>query len=249
MRTHSKHPQYSPLDVLTELAVEGTSSLVEAQRTLLDLATQENDILFNGIKERVGDFVPGAAMTDMVRRSVDTLIGMQQELLTAAAKQTMQWVESERSGKSAGSVDAMELAREAVQAFTRAQQNFLQVVEQETAKATGGKLHQHEHPAEKTELAVLAREAANAFIEAQKRLLDVMSQQVNVNLDLSAKSLEMMSAAQLVPTASLTRDGVKNFFKTETDLIGSLINPPKPKTVGRAKTGRNRSKQHKTVAA
>jgi hypothetical protein len=38
MRTHKKGDQYSPLDVLTELAVEGTSSLVEAQRTLLDLA-------------------------------------------------------------------------------------------------------------------------------------------------------------------------------------------------------------------
>jgi len=57
MRTHSKY-EPSPLDVLTELAVEGTSSLVEAQRTLLDLAQQENDILFNGVKERIGSFVP-----------------------------------------------------------------------------------------------------------------------------------------------------------------------------------------------
>lgn len=248
MRTDNKHPLYSPLDVLTELAVEGTSSLVETQRTLLDLAKQENDILFNGVKERVGNLVPGVAMTDMVRRSVDTLIGMQQELLTAAAKQTMEWVESEKSGKRGRSVRAMELARDAVEAFTRAQQKFLEVVEQETAKATSGNLSPEEQGRKKTELAVFAREAAHAFIEAQKRLLDVMSQQVNVNLDLSAKSLEMMSPSRLVPTATLTQEGVKNFFKTETDLIGSLIKSRKP-AEGRAKPGRNRSKRHKPVAA
>jgi hypothetical protein len=142
----------------------------------------------------------------------------------------------------------MELAREAVETFTRAQQKFLQVVEQESAKVTSGKARHHEETVTKTEVAVLAREAANAFIEAQKRLLDVMSQQMNVNLDLSTKSLEMMLPARLMPTASLTEEGVKNFFKNESDLIGSLINPKKAKPVGRAKPGRNRSKPHKPVA-
>ncbi|HZQ96028.1 MAG TPA: hypothetical protein VFA67_13520 [Candidatus Sulfotelmatobacter sp.] len=248
MRTHAKHDQYSPLDVLTELAVEGTSSLVEAHRTLLDLAKQENEIVLGGVKERVGNFVPAVAMTDMVRRSVDTLIGMQQELLTATSRQTMHWIESEKSGKDDRSARLMEMAREAVETFTRAQQKFLQVVEQEAAKATGGKPQHAEQTATRTELAVLAREAANAFIEAQKKLLDVMSQQMNVNLDLSTKSMEMMSPARLMPTANLTEQGVKNFFKTETELLGSLINPRKPKAVGRAKPGRSRSKPRNPVA-
>ncbi len=82
------HDDHSPLAILTELAVEGTSSLVEAQRTLLTLAQQENDIILNGVKDRVGSFVPAVAMTDLVRRSLDTLIGMQQELLTTTSKQT-----------------------------------------------------------------------------------------------------------------------------------------------------------------
>jgi hypothetical protein len=248
MRTHTKQEQYSPLDMLTELAVEGTSSLVEAHRTLLDLAKQENDIVLNGVKERISNFVPAMAMTDMVRRSVDTLIGMQQELLTATSRQTMHWIESEKSGKDNRSARLMEMAQEAVETFTKAQQKFLEVVEQESAKMAGGKQGHHPGATRKTELAVLARAAADAFIEAQKRLLDVMSQQMNVNLDLSSKSLEMMSPARLVPTANLTEEGVKNFFKTESDLIGSLINPRKPKTVGRAKPGRSHTKQHKPVA-
>ena len=248
MRTHTKHEPYSPLDVLTELAAEGTSSLVEAQRTLLDLAKQENEILLNGVKERISTFVPGVAMTDMVRRSVDTLIGMQHDLLTAATRQTMKWVESEKSGKNERATRVVELAKEAVEAFTHAQQKFLQVLEQESGKVTSGQREHDEEPGKKTELSVLAREAANAFIEAQKRLLDVMSQQMNVNLDVSAKSLEMVSPARLVPTANLTEERVKDFFKTESDLIGALINPRKTKPVGRAKPGRNHRKQQKPAA-
>lgn len=248
MRTHTKHEQYSPLDVLTELAAEGTSSLVETQRTLLDLAKQENEILLNGVKERIASFVPGVAMTDMVRRSVDTLIGMQHDLLTATTRQTMKWIESEKSGKDERSTRLMELAKEAVETFTHAQEKFLEVVEQESGKVTGRKPAHHEEAVKKTEVAVLAREAANAFIEAQKRLLDVMSQQINVNLAMSAKSLEMVSPARLVPTANLTEEGVKNFFKTESALIGSLMNPRKAKPVGRAKQGRNHRKQRKPVA-
>jgi len=129
----------------------------------------------------------------------------------------------------------------------RAQQKFLDVVAQESAKATRGKYLDDDKPAKKTKLAVLAREAANAFVEAQKRLLDVMGQQMNVNLDLSTKSMEMMSASRLLPVASLTEEGVKNFFNTETALIGSLINPHKPKVAARAKPGRTHPKQQKAA--
>ena len=100
MATHSKaHQDNSPLAILTELAVEGTSSLVEVQRTFLNLLQQENDILFNGVKERISGFTPAVAVTDLTQRSLDTFIEMQQELLTTTSKQTLQWLESEQAGK------------------------------------------------------------------------------------------------------------------------------------------------------
>jgi hypothetical protein len=64
--------KYSPLDVLTELAVEGTSSLVEAQRTLLDLAKQENDIL---------------RLMELAREAVETFTRAQQKFLEVASRQ------------------------------------------------------------------------------------------------------------------------------------------------------------------
>jgi hypothetical protein len=250
MPTHTKDPgEHSPLNILTELAVEGTSSLVEAQRALLNLAQQENDIILNGVKERIGGFLPAVAMTDLVRRSLETLLGIQQELLTTTSRQTLQWLESEKAGKGERGTGMVEFAREGVETFTRAQKKFLDVVAQEAAKATSGRKELDVKAGKKTELTELARESGKAFIEAQKRLLDVMGQQMNVNLDATTRTMELMSPSRLIPVASLTGEGVRNFIDAETSLIGSLIKPPK-KVVSRAKQGRGGAvRQHKVVPA
>lgn len=227
MQTHSKpRDGHSPFALLTELAVEATSSLVEAQRTLLNLAQEENEILLNGVKERIGSFVPGIAMTELVRRSVDTVIAMQQELLTTTSKQTLQWLESERAGKPDRTAHLIESAHEAVETFTRAQKKFLDVLSQEAVKAVEGKEHESK-PGKKTEIAQLAGKAANAFIEAQKKLLDVMGQQMNVNLDITTRSMELMNVSRLLPMANLTGEGLKNFLDTEKSLLGSFMAPGK----------------------
>ncbi len=245
MATHSKHDEdNSPLAILTELAVEGTSSLVEAQRAFLNLVQQENDIIFNGIKERISGFIPAVAMTDLTQRSLDTFIGMQLELLTTTSKQTLQWLESEKAGKGGRAAHLIDFAREGVETFTRAQKKFLEVVAQEAAMATGSRKPHDGKAVKKTEVAQLAREAGNAFVEAQKRLLDVMGQQMNVNLDAATRSLELMSPSRLLPMASRTGESVKKFFATETSMVGSLIKPPK-KNVGRVKHGRGRTTHRK----
>lgn len=227
MQTHPKPRNgHSPFALLTELAVEATSSLVEAQRTLLNLAQEENEILLNGVKERIGSFVPGIAMTELVRRSVDTVIAMQQELLTSTSKQTLQWLESERAGKPDRTAHLIESAHEAVETFTRAQKKFLDLLSQEAVKAIEGKEHEIK-PGKKTEIANLAGKAANAFIEAQKKLLDVMGQQMNVNLDITTRSMELMNVSRLLPMANLTGEGLKNFLDTEKSLLGSFMAPGK----------------------
>lgn len=245
MATHTKsHDEQSPLAILTELAVEGTASLVEAQRALLNLAQQENEIILNGIKERIGGFLPAVAMTDLVRRSLDTLIGMQQELLTNTSKQTLQWLEGERAGKSDRAAKLATFAREGVETFTRAQKKFLDVVAQEAARATSNRPEHEANPVKKTELKHLAREAGTAFVEAQKRLLDVMGQQMNVNLDATTRGLKLVSPSRLMPMANLTGEGVRSFVDAETSLIGSLITPRKKVAVA-AKKGRGRTTHHK----
>ena len=249
MRTHTNsHDEHSPMSLLTELAVEGTSTLVEAQRTFLHLAQQENDIILNGIKERVGGFPPAVAIAELVRRSLDTVIGAQQELLTTTNKQALQWLDSEKTGKGARTARLVEFAREGVETFTRAQKKFLDVVAEESTKAMRGKPERNGTTAKKTELAQLARDAGNAFVEAQKRLLDLVSQQMNVNLDVATRTIETMSPSRLFPMAGVTGDGVRKFVDRETALIGSLIKPGK-KVVSHAKPARRHAiRRPKAVA-
>jgi len=231
--------EHSPLALLTELAVEGTSNLVEAHRALLDLTKQENDIILNGLKERIGVSTPAVAMTDLVRRGVDTLIKMQQDLLTTTSKQTLQFLQPERA-KSSRSKQLVEFAREGVETFARAQKNFLDVVTQETTKATRGKTEHEGKPTKQKEIVQLARDAGSAFIEVQKRLLDIVGQQMNVNLDVATRGLRKISPAELLPMANLTGEGVRRFVDAEKSLITSLIEPKKK---GATRTKRASRKQ------
>lgn len=224
MATHHMH-DHSPLALLTEMAVEGTSTLVEAQRALLDLAKQENEIILTGLKGKVGGFKPAIAVTDLVRRSVDTLIEMQQELLNTGSRQTMLWLQSQDAGEGAARFAAF--AREGVEAFTRAQARFLHALEQESAKVMSGK-GEHDTAVTKKELTELAREAGQAFIEAQKRMLDLVGQHINVSFDLSSRALNLVPPPELAPLANRATAGIRDFMATEGAMIESVLKTKKP---------------------
>ena len=223
LREGFSDPEHSPVEILTELAVEGTSSFIEAQRILLNLAQEENGILLNAVKERAGASVPAAAATDLLRRSIDTFIGMQQDFLKITSKQTLDWLEATRKGKM-GNGHLLDLARQSMETFIHAQKKFLDVVGQETAHMTGGR-SEKPRAAHKTELSKLARDASNAFIEAQKKLLDVAGQQMNVNLKIATRTLEWMNPARLLPMANLTGEGIKSFVDAEKTLISTMVKP------------------------
>ena len=224
MPTNHTH-DHSPLALLTEMAVEGTSTLVEAQRALLDLAKQENEIILTGLKGKIGGFQPAVAVTDLVRRSVDTLIDMQQELLTTGSRQTMLWLQSQDAGD--GAARFAESAREGVETFTRAQTKFLHALEQESAKAMGAK-REHDTAVTKERLTELAREAGRAFLEAQKRMLDLVGQQMNVSVDLSSRALGLVPSPELAPLANRATSGIRDFMAAEGALIESVLKTRKP---------------------
>ena len=219
--------EHSPGGILTELAMEGTSSFIEAQKILLNLAQQESEIMMNGGKERIAGSTRAVAVTDLVRRSVDTFIKMQEDFLTTTSKQTMNWLEAVKAGKGYQDNHLIDLAREGMDIFVQAQKKFLDVIAQESAKATSGRHDHATKTAKKTELSKLASEATNSFIDAQKRLLDVMGQQTNVNLKAATQAMKLISSSRLLPMANLTGEGVKSFVTAEKALIESMIRPGK----------------------
>lgn len=223
--------EHAPLAILTDLASEGTSSFIEAQRILLSLVQQENEIVMNGIRERTAGSAAGIAMTDLIRRSVDTFIRMQQDFLKTTSRQTLRWLDAVKSGDGYQSSHLVDLAREDMETFVRAQSKFLELISREAARATS--THTPARKAKKTELTRLAQAATNSFIDAQKRLVAVVSEQLKVNLKAASRTLEMLSPARLLPVANITGEGVKELVGAEKALIESIVKVPRRKKPGR----------------
>jgi hypothetical protein len=192
LRQQLSDPHHSPRAVLSEMAGESMTNFIEAQKVLLDLSKQQNEILMTGVKERIGEQPAAHATADLLRRSVETFIQMQEEFLKIAGKQTHIWVEAARTGKPLpGRAPLQGLAREGMENFVKAQKQFLDVIAEETAKATGGKPTTTKK-IKKTELSKLARQATESFIDAQKKMLDVAGKQMNANLKTAGKTLELL---------------------------------------------------------
>jgi hypothetical protein len=207
-----------PGEVLTEVAGEGVSNFVAAQRVLLHLAERQNEIVMTGVKERTGGYMPLAAMTDLVRRSVDTFIDMQQHFLSLAAKQTDAWIDAAKSGERFAGEGLAELAREGMENFVRSQKKFLDVIAEETAHATGVTTN-GKHAGRKTEVPELARQAAEAFIDAQKKLLDVATQQMAVNMKTARKTMEVVNPLPAGTLKELTQQTVDGFVAAQKALL------------------------------
>ena len=78
--------KHSPTAILGEVAAEGVTNFIEGQKVLLELGLRQHEILMEGVKERIGEQRAAHALTDLLRRSVETFVHMQQEFLKIAWK-------------------------------------------------------------------------------------------------------------------------------------------------------------------
>ena len=192
LRQQFSDPHHSPRAVFSEMAGEGMTNFIEAQQILLDLSKQQNEILMTAVKERIGEGPAAHATADLLQRSVETFIHMQEEFMKIAGKQTHIWVEAAKTGKPlAGRAPLVGLAREGMENFVKAQKQFLDVIAELTAKATGGKRTAIKK-IKKTELSKLARQAAESLIDAQKKMLDVAGKHINANVKTAGEALEVL---------------------------------------------------------
>ena len=252
VRQQLTDPQHSPAAILGEVAGEGVTNFIEGQKVLLELGLKQHEILMAGVKERIGD-QRAAHAVDLLRRSVETFIHMQQEFLKIAGKQTHTWVEAAKAGKPYQPKVLAELAREGMENFVNAQKKFMDVIVDETAKATGSKHGNGFKNIKKTELAALVRQATESFIDAQKKLVDLAGQQMNANVKKAGKAVELLKPFPLVPLAELTREGVKGYVDTQKALMDVMVKPAGEhkaagKTKHRAKATHRAAKKHAAAA-
>jgi hypothetical protein len=251
VRQQLTDPQHSPTAILSEVAGEGVTNFIEGQKILLDLGKQQNEILMAGVKERVGNIPAAYVLTDLLQRSVETFIHMQEEFLKIAGKQTHVWVEAAKAGNPYQPEHVVDLAREGLETFVKAQKQFLDVIVDETARATGSKKSEVKK-LKNAELAHLARQATDSFIEAQKKLVDIAGKQMNANVKTAGKTMELLKPFPFLPLAELTREGVKSYVDAQRALMDAVVKPTTEhkhpgKPARRAR--RPASRAHKAAAA
>jgi len=237
IRQQLSDSHHSPTAILSELAGEGMTNFLEGQKVLLNLGKEQNRLVMTGLKERVGESPRQQALVDLLRRSVDSFIEMQQEFLKIADKQTHTWVDAAKAGKPYQPEQFVDLARESMESFVKAQKQFLDAISEETAKATGTR---HATGAGKkmkpTELSELARKSTDAFIEAQKRLVEVAGRQVNFNVKTTGKAMESLQPFPFLPLNELTREVVKSYVEAQKALMDVVIkHPDRAKAAERAR--------------
>ena len=227
VRQQLSDSQHSPTAILSELAGEGMTNFLEGQKVLLNLGQEQNRLVMTGVKERVGDSPRQQALVDLLRRSVESFIGMQEEFLKTASKQTHTWVDAAKAGKPYQPEQFVDLARESMENFVATQKQFLDIISEETAKATGAR---HATGGGKkmkpTELSELARKSTDAFIEAQKRLVEVAGRQVNANVKTTGKAMELLQPFPFLPLNELTREVVKSYVEAQKALMDVVIKHP-----------------------
>lgn len=249
VRQQLSDPHHSPTAILSEVAEEGMTNFLEGQKILLELGKQQNHILMTGVKERVGDCPRRRAMIDLLRRSVDTFILMQEEYLKIASKQTHTWLESAKSGKAYQPEHVVDLAREGLETFVRAQKHFLDVVAEETAVATGAKHANGTGKLKQTELSDLAQQAADSLLDAQKKLLDVAGQQMNAGVKTAGKTMEMLKPFPFPPLNELTREVVKSYVDAQKALMDVMVKAPNAARTATERRPRKTARKVKVAAA
>jgi hypothetical protein len=229
LRRQFTDPHHSPVAVLGELAGEGLNNFIEGQKILLDLGKQQNQILMKGLKERVGEWPAALNLTNVLGRSVETFLEMQEEFLKVASKQTHTWREAAKAGKPLDTLPLTRLAREAMQNFVKAQKEFLDLISEETGKA-GGRHHKTAagKKIKKTEVTELVRQATESFIQAQRKLVDVAGKQVNASVKSAGTAMELLRPFPFVPFAEVTREVVKSYVEAQKALTEAVVKPVRP---------------------
>ena len=224
VREQLTDPHHSPTAILSEVAGEGVTNFIEGQKILFELGKQQNEILMAGVKDRVGNVPAAYVLTDLLEKTIATFINMQEEFLKIAGKQTHVWVEAAKTGNPYQPEHVVELAREGLETFVKAQKRFLDVIVDETAKATGAKKGET-RKVKKAEIAELARNATESFIEAQKKLVDLAGKQMNANVKTAGKTFELLRPFPFLPLAELTREGVKSYVDAQRALMDVVVKP------------------------
>jgi hypothetical protein len=233
-----KAPRASPpSNPLMGWARQGIESFVAAQKIVLDLAAQENALVFGMVREQFGTplFRPGAMLAGMADKGVKNFTTAGKILLDFAAGETALVVDGVKEGLRlpVPAAAAAEVLRHRMETLVGMQKRLLEVAAEET-HAMAESYQEGQGLAAGAKVAELARRGIETFVESEKKFLDLAAHEVSAATNggkPSAKPRERMEVL-----TKLAREGTEKYVDAQKRLLDLAIE--QLEAVSEAKDGR-----------
>ncbi|MGB9334863.1 MAG: hypothetical protein WCB14_07640 [Candidatus Acidiferrales bacterium] len=219
-----------PAAKLVEMADTGVKNFTAAGKILLDLAAGETEMMVEGVKEVLPLPASAGVVADVVKHRVETLIGLQKELLDAAEEQTRAVAKSVRDGDGMHAMThAAELARRGMEGFVESEKKFLDLAAHVVTTAAKGSKGNGKAPRDRMKvLTEMVKEGAEKYMGAQKKLLEMTLEQLETMGKAEHKKMEPKAGKSV--WADLTEKSVKNVVTAEKSLLELAMKPVKEAT-------------------
>jgi len=174
----------------------------------------------DGVKEGLRLPAAASAVADVARHRMNSIVGLQKQMLDSAAEQTHAMADSYRRGKGLMTgAKAGELARRGIESFVESEKKFLDLAAHEVTAATRGRKPTGKPRERMVVLTKLARESAEKYIDAQKKLLELAVEQLEaVGKGKGERKIAIRKSTPR-PWEELTEKSVKNLVAAEKSLL------------------------------
>jgi hypothetical protein len=169
-----------PWSLFADMVRQGVDSFVSTQKTLLDIAAQQNAMLMGAVQESFGRAVT-PAMADLAGRSTQAFLQSQKMMLDLAVQQNqlaLSMIKGSVGGEAGAAFrELADMLAEVAMTFVEAQKRLLEFAGQQAeamikAAREGGP----SGPNPLSQMAELSRQGVQAFVDAQKTFLDLIAQ-------------------------------------------------------------------------
>jgi hypothetical protein len=176
----------NPWILFADVVRQGVDNYVATQKTLLDIAVQQNGLLVNAMKQGFSLTVP-AALTDLAERGTKAFLQSQRAMLDMAANQNKLGLDLVKNMAGANRPFVTEMAdmmERGTQTFVEAQKRLIDFAEQQTEAAAKKTSETEENGTNRmSPITELSRKALESFVEAQKQFLDMIAKEATTATD------------------------------------------------------------------
>jgi hypothetical protein len=230
-----KPPRASPpSNPLVGWARQGIESFVAAQKIVLDLAAQENALLFGMVREHLGTpaLRPDTMLAGLADKGVKNFSTAGKILLDLAAGETALVVDGVKDGLrlpvAAGA--AADVLRHRMDTLIGLQKRLLDAAAEETHAMAESYREGHGVMAG-AKVAEMARRGVEAFVESEKKFLDLAAHEVSVATNGGKPSGKPRERMEVL--TKLAREGAEKYMDAQKRLLELAIE--ELETFGKAK--------------